>query len=195
MSISTNKLIGVVAIAAFFIFGDLLWEMTSEQHWAVLTTEVVAFICMFTSLFVIWRRQVQANILEINLNKDQIAKLQRELGRVKEGISDAIDTQFIQWSLTPAEVENALLIMKGLSIKEISSVREVAESTVKQQCTAIYRKSGLKGRQELVSYFIEDFLTKPILKNSMKSYQPLESKFRSEVGMPLAAAEKLGLPM
>lgn len=75
-----------------------------------------------------------------------------------EGLSQAIDDQFQVWSFSPTEKEVALLILKGLSSKEIADIRGVADKTVRTQATAIYEKSGLGGRAELAAFFLEDLL-------------------------------------
>jgi DNA-binding CsgD family transcriptional regulator len=74
------------------------------------------------------------------------------------GLSSAIDAQLERWSLTPAEKEIALLLLKGLSHKEIAALRDVGETTVRQQARAIYRKAGLGGRHDLAAFFLEDLL-------------------------------------
>ncbi|MGZ3694525.1 MAG: response regulator transcription factor [Bdellovibrionota bacterium] len=76
-----------------------------------------------------------------------------------EGLSREIDLQLARWELSGAEKEVALLLLKGLSNKEISEVRDTAEHTIKQQSSAIYRKSGLGSRAELSAFFLEDLLT------------------------------------
>ena len=70
----------------------------------------------------------------------------------------AIDQQLERWGLTAAEKEVALLLLKGLSHKEIATARDVAESTVRQQARALYRKAGLGGRHDLAAFFLEDLL-------------------------------------
>lgn len=74
------------------------------------------------------------------------------------GLSDQIDRQFEKWSLTAAEREIALLMLKGLRHKEIASVRGTSERTVRQQALTIYRKAGLEGRADLTAFFLEDLL-------------------------------------
>ena len=74
------------------------------------------------------------------------------------GLGSAIDSQFQEWKLTDAEREVALLLIKGLSLREISSLRETSERTVRQQSLAVYRKAGLGGRAELSAFFLEDLL-------------------------------------
>ena len=53
---------------------------------------------------------------------------------------------------------NTSFLLKGLSFDEIATVRDTKEKTVRQQATAIYRKSGLNGRHEFAAWFFEDFL-------------------------------------
>ena len=75
-----------------------------------------------------------------------------------DGLSRAIKDQFDAWQLTGGEVDIAVLMLKGLSHKEIARLRETSEATVRQQATAIYRKSGLASRAELSAFFLEDLL-------------------------------------
>ncbi len=61
--------------------------------------------------------------------------------------------QFTLWNLTPKEQETALLLLKGLSVKEIARMRSRSERTVRHQASAIYRKSGVAGRYEFSAWF------------------------------------------
>jgi DNA-binding CsgD family transcriptional regulator len=74
------------------------------------------------------------------------------------GLAESIDRQFNRWALTAAEKEVALLILKGLSHKEIAAVRDVSERTVRQQAWRVYQAAGLAGRAELAAFFLEDLL-------------------------------------
>ncbi len=67
--------------------------------------------------------------------------------------------QFSQWKLTPSESDVALLLVKGLSMKEIATARDVKEKTVRLQATSIYAKSACAGRHELSAHFIEDLMS------------------------------------
>ena len=75
-----------------------------------------------------------------------------------EGLSAAIDSQFDRWQLTAAEREVALLLLKGLSHREIAALRDTSERTIRQQSQAIYAKSNLSGRAALSAFFLEDLL-------------------------------------
>jgi DNA-binding NarL/FixJ family response regulator len=74
------------------------------------------------------------------------------------GLGEAIQEQFKGWRLSKAEAEIALLLLKGLSLKEIAHLRDTGERTVREQARNIYRKAGLSGRSELSAFFLEDLL-------------------------------------
>jgi DNA-binding CsgD family transcriptional regulator len=74
------------------------------------------------------------------------------------GVGNAVEQQFQSWKLTAAESEVALLLLKGLSFKEIAHVRGTRERTAREQARAVYKKGGVGGRAELSAWFIEDLL-------------------------------------
>jgi len=69
-----------------------------------------------------------------------------------------MEEKFTEWHLSVIEREIALLLIKGLSIQEIVEIRTTRPGTVKSQSNSIYRKAGVKGRNELVAYFVEDLM-------------------------------------
>jgi len=76
----------------------------------------------------------------------------------RAGLGAEIAQQFRSWGLTDAEQEIGWLLLKGLSHKEIASLRGTAESTVRQQARVLYGKSGLPGKTAFSAYFLEDLL-------------------------------------
>jgi DNA-binding NarL/FixJ family response regulator len=74
------------------------------------------------------------------------------------GLGEAIEAQFSRWNLTEAEREVALLLLKGLSLKEIAAVRASTERTVRAQAHSLYSKAELTGRAALSAFFLEDLL-------------------------------------
>ncbi len=76
-----------------------------------------------------------------------------------DGLGRAIHEQFETWQLSESEADIALLMLKGMSQKEIAQLRGSEESTVRQQAAAVYRKAGLANRSELSAYFLEDLLS------------------------------------
>jgi DNA-binding CsgD family transcriptional regulator len=78
--------------------------------------------------------------------------------RLLRGLGAEIDAQFERWSLTPAERQVAMLLLKGLGHKEAANLLDRSERTVRQHAVSVYRKSGLAGRAELAAFFLEDLL-------------------------------------
>jgi DNA-binding CsgD family transcriptional regulator len=102
----------------------------------------------------------RANDLEQRLgaSREEAARWRTQTADLISGLSAAIDDQLHRWGLSVAEEEIALLLLKGLSHKEIAEMRDVSEATVRQQAGAIYRKAGLSGRRDLAAFFLEDLL-------------------------------------
>ena len=44
--------------------------------------------------------------------------------------SELMEQRFISWGLSPAERDIAMLLVKGLSIREIAAIRETSEGTI-----------------------------------------------------------------
>jgi len=78
-------------------------------------------------------------------------------------LSKVIDEKFTDWKLSPAERDIAFLLIKGLTLQEIANLRNTSPGTIKSQSNSIYRKAGLHGRQELISFFVEDLLAGEVL--------------------------------
>ena len=96
---------------------------------------------------------------------DDLDIARREGGRWRDaarahvsGLSQAIAAQFRRWGLTEAEADVAGLMLKGLTHKEIASLRQCSEATVRQHATVVYRKSGLASRGQVTAFFLEDLL-------------------------------------
>ena len=112
-------------------------------------------------LFQLVRRQRDEHLHVIR--ELEVARLQGQRWRAEsrsllDGLGQAIEQQFSRWNLTDAEREVALLLLKGLSTKEIAAVRAVSERTVREQARAIYAKAALTGRAALSAFFLEDLL-------------------------------------
>lgn len=91
------------------------------------------------------------------------AHMEKSLGVAAGALAELMEDYFRQWALTPSEADVAAFTIKGYSIAEIATLRGSAEGTVKTHLNAIYRKSGLQGRGQLVSVLIEDLLNGPLV--------------------------------
>jgi len=97
-------------------------------------------------------------IRDLEVARSEGAQWRTDMRELLKGLGSAIDGQFERWNLTPAEREVALLLLKGLSHKEIAVVRNASEKTVRQQASSIYNKTNLSGRAALSAFFLEDLL-------------------------------------
>jgi len=104
------------------------------------------------------RAQASDLAARLDASQQEARKWRSDAASLISGLSAAIDQQFTRWELSPAEREVALLLLKGLSHKEIAEIRDVNETTVRQQARALYRKAGLSGRNDLAAFFLEDLL-------------------------------------
>jgi len=141
----------LVAATLFFAFDIIVDLVAKDESWMHLFVESIVFLAISTVLFQELRRLRQ---LKAELSEERIrtARLSGELLAVMRD-------QFAQWGLSPSESEIALLLIKGLSMKEIAEARRVKEKTIRQQATSVYAKSGYAGRHELAAHFIEDLMS------------------------------------
>ncbi len=80
------------------------------------------------------------------------AKVQSHLA----GLRVEMEKQFEEWGMTTTEQEIGLLLLKGLSHKEIAELRGTSQVTARQQAQSIYQKSRLPGKAAFSAYFLED---------------------------------------
>lgn len=97
-------------------------------------------------------------LLQIRRLLKNEARLKHTLQVASGAFGDYLDQQFTDWDLSPSERDVALFAIKGSSIAEIAGLRGTREGTVKAQLNAIYRKAGVTGRPQLISFFIEGML-------------------------------------
>jgi DNA-binding CsgD family transcriptional regulator len=150
---------------------DVTIEVRNGVPIALESFELVIFISALGGIAFHWWQMTAAQRRSEQLDAE-LAQAQAEVSRWTEdarrwnreaqdllaGLGAAIDKQFDRWGLTPAEREVALLQLKGLRHKEIAELRKTSERTVRQQALAVYRKSGLNGRNDLAAFFLEDLL-------------------------------------
>lgn len=135
--------------------GVPLWHILQEALLVVLSAVAAALLILH-----IRKKNKSLHHLAENLSdaNQQIALLNSKIKEERKRYSLVIKEQFDSWNLTLGEQQVALLLLKGLSLKEIASVRTTKEMTVRQQASSIYSKSGLVGRHEFSAWFLEDFL-------------------------------------
>jgi DNA-binding CsgD family transcriptional regulator len=163
-----RKELFIIVMLVIVVLGsgaDLLhdWREGADLgHLAIETVLILASFLLIGVLTVsVLRQQRDIRGLKRELGRREDDRAQRppaELREARHRLAELAERQFREWSLTHTEQEVALLLLKGLSFKEIAAVRDTVEKTVRQQASSVYRKSGLGGRHELAAWFIEDFL-------------------------------------
>ncbi|MDZ4136238.1 MAG: helix-turn-helix transcriptional regulator [Paracoccaceae bacterium] len=156
----TYYLVGLIAVQAacalFFVYDvskDILEGHSASTFYLVMET--------LATLSLILAAALEVRILREILS--QQAQTARSMQIARGKMQNVIDAYFSDWALTPAEADVAALTIKGFSIAEIAEMRNSRDGTVKTQLNAIYRKSGVTGRGQLVSLLIDDLMGTALL--------------------------------
>ncbi|MFM6928356.1 MAG: helix-turn-helix transcriptional regulator [Bdellovibrio sp.] len=156
--------VGVLALVALVVIVDLITD-TKEgvKSWHVLFeagTGMAALSGIFYFMIGSYhlKHELSASLSENVKLKQEATEWRIEAEKYIEGLSKSIDLQLTKWNLSHAEKEVALLLLKGLSLKEVADIRSTTEKTARVQSIAVYSKSGLSGRSELAAFFLEDLL-------------------------------------
>ncbi|MBI2893839.1 MAG: LuxR family transcriptional regulator [Deltaproteobacteria bacterium] len=156
--------VAVFATIGVLVAADLVTDVRSGTEIGHAAVELFVFALAGGGAALLWRAARRARREARRLRQDLTRALaesehfRKESREALEGLGVAIDRQFERWALTPAEREVALLLLKGLSLKEVADARSTSERTARQQALGVYRKSGLSGRAELAAFFLEDLL-------------------------------------
>lgn len=154
-------LLGVMAAGGGL---DLWLDLPNSPGAIHLAFETALLILSLGAVIYLWSGWMRARRSVLRTRELATARLaERDAWRARaekllRGLGEEIDAQLRDWSLTPAERETALLLLKGYEHKEIAALLGKSERTVRQQAISVYRKSNLSGRAELAAFFLEDLL-------------------------------------
>jgi DNA-binding CsgD family transcriptional regulator len=171
----TNLLIivlGSIFLIALEILEDpelTLGEILLEMIQPTLIVIIAVGMVRLTEQFKIQHETQMLLIRDLETARVEGMQWRNGMSDLIKGLSQGIARQFSEWSLTTAEREVGLLILKGMSYKEIAVMRDVSEKTIRQQTHAIYRKAKLSGRAALSAYFLEDLLLPTTSNSSQES--------------------------
>lgn len=157
----------VIALVLAIMLGSLV-DLVLDEPESLLSSHVLfevglIALCLGTAIF-LWRvgfqaeRNLQRTRGTLQRHESELAEWRSRAERLLHGLGAEIDRQMREWGLSPAEREVALLLLKGFSSKEIAVHLDKSERTVRQQCSDVYKRSGLGGRAELSAFFLEDLL-------------------------------------
>jgi DNA-binding CsgD family transcriptional regulator len=156
----------LVAIAALLLV-DLIADSAETSGWHLgieiaATGSAGAAAARLVARWVATRRALERRVDELAGRLHEVSveaeRWRAEAHDALAGLGAAIERQCDRWALTEAERSVAILLLKGLSMKEVADARGTSERTARQQALAVYRKAGLAGRAELSAFFLEDLL-------------------------------------
>ncbi len=158
-------LICVIVGIGLYILLDLIEDPDSSPLDIVLNLlEITPLVLTCVGLVVLFQFSLRQRDEHLHVVRDlEMARIQGQRWRNDarshlKGLGEAIEGQFNLWNLTESEREVALLLLKGLSSKEVAAVRATSERTVREQARSVYSKAGLSGRSALSAFFLEDLL-------------------------------------
>jgi DNA-binding CsgD family transcriptional regulator len=164
-----DKLIATVLLVIMVLnFFDVLTDLSlGVPDWHIFEESMIVLISGLVAIFLIIdirKRTKSIQILKTKLEDSDIKlkDITDEMMAARIQYSQVIHDQFEQWQLTRSEQEVAMLLLKGLSFKEISAVRETKEKTVRQQASTIYSKASVEGRHDFAAWFLEDFIAESV---------------------------------
>lgn len=160
-----DKFIAIILLIIMCLnFFDVLTDISlGVPVWHIFSESIIVIVSGIGALFLI--KDISARTSDISnlkqellISDDKFRNISDEMKSARREYSTIIHSQFEQWSLTPSEQDVAMLLLKGLSFKEISAVRNTKEKTVRQQASVIYSKANVEGRHEFAAWFLEDFM-------------------------------------
>ena len=156
--------LAVIGGVALFFGLEISEEPMTPFEMVLELLQIIPGVLVGVGVVVLFRLSYYQREEQRQLLRDlEVARIEGQRWRAESrallaGLGEAIDDQFSRWNLTEAEREVALLLLKGLSLKEVAAVRATAERTIRAQARSIYSKAGLTGRAALSAFFLEDLL-------------------------------------
>ncbi len=151
-----------IAVLDTFDFVRDLQQDVSDRH--LIEEGLVIFVSLCAVGYLLMNLRAQSRLMkalvqELHQSNDRLRSTNLRLAGARAAYGKVIKEQFDEWKLTHSEQEVALLLLKGLSFREIAGVRHTKEKTVRQQASEIYGKAGVNGRHAFSAWFFEDFLS------------------------------------
>ncbi len=164
MTVKDLILIAMLFLVIAINTTDFLKDILHGDDWLHVTLEMITvFLSLWGIVMIV--QQINNRSLRISQLNKEVQKSQKDLALSRTKLKEIgreysiyLHKQFDDWGLTPSEKDVALILLKGLSFKEMAEVRDTKEKTIRQQASTIYKKSNVSGRHEFAAWFFEDML-------------------------------------
>lgn len=160
MQTSALRYVTLILILSVIFF---IFDVASDVYERIIASSAPSLLDLTHLFFEVF--SAGALILAIRILVRQLRWLEERNTQQSESLSflrgemdSYMHGKFDEWSLTSAERDIAMYMLKGLSIAEIAAARSTAEGTVKAQTSNIFRKTSVASRLELMSLFMDEFL-------------------------------------
>ena len=154
--ISLGAVFALQAFCAIFFAGDAAYDIIMGDPNAAPHDKVEYLVA--AALFI----GVGMTGLEIRRMLQRNSRLTEQMRAASGEFGALLEEQFDAWGLTAAERDVAIMALKGLSVAEIAQARDSKEGTVKAHSAAVYRKAGVSGRLQLLSFFLDELIAEPV---------------------------------
>ncbi len=153
-------LIFLTAYAGYEVYDELQDLQQGESPLTVwmeilIVSSSLGFVFYITQMLYKNQRQQKEMKQTLAQVRQQLHSSNQRLQQGKEAFRSTIEWQLDEWQLTPTQQDVAILLLRGLDIREIAEIRHVQEKTVRNHLSAIYDKSGLPGRHIFCAWFFE----------------------------------------
>lgn len=142
-------------LSAVFFVGEL-WTEILGLRTTPIPWQLREIIQLLASLGLVTGVAVTA--VYVSRSRNRLAHLSRQVDVISGNFEQHLFASFQSWGLSKSEQTITLYTMKGFSNSEIADLRGTTISTVKSQLNAVYRKTGLNNRQQLISFLVEELL-------------------------------------
>ena len=161
------KITDFILLSLFFVVifvnaGDFIEDGVYQEDARI---KLLTIFLSFSGIWMLFRlvkhrsREITALHHRVEETENSLERIHSKLQQLGREYSAYLHKQFDVWTLSPSEKDVALLLLKGLSFKEIAEARSTKEKTVRQQASTIYKKSNVSGRHEFAAWFFEDMLS------------------------------------
>lgn len=146
---------------------DFMKDIMHGDEWLHIALEIVTVILSIWGIIMLVKlinsrsNEISSLHQKVRKSESDLVLSRSKLKAIGQEYSKYIHEQFEVWGLTPSEKDVALILLKGLSFKEMAEVRKTKEKTIRQQASTIYKKSNVSGRHEFSAWFFEDMLIPP----------------------------------